>query len=392
MARKTTGVTQTPKGRWIARYRDAERRPRSMTFDRQRDAVAWRLEQLAAVRSGTWSSPDRSKVTVEEFAEQWLAGAGHRQHTQELYARRLRLHINPTFGHRLVRDLRHSEVRAWLSALERRYQPHTVYGIHSVFRTICNCAVADRIRADSPFAGIKLRSVRKARVVPLSVEQVQRVCEASPPHYRALFVLAAATGMRGGELLGLEVGCVDFLRRSVRVERQLVQYRPRPGEGLRFALGPPKTETSIRAVEVPQYALDELARHLQARPAASLCLPVVDTPGVTQRQSQLVFTTTRGAPIHRSGLAAVWHRACERAELPPAKGGLHAMRHHVASLLIEAGESVKVVQAQLGHATAAETWDTYAHLFPEKVGTVRGVLERAWQPSVTTSPDAAALE
>ncbi len=189
------------------------------------------------------------------------------QRTRELYARRLKNHVYPPFGKRLMRDLRHSEMRAWLSALEREYRPWTVYGIHSMFRTICKCAVADKVRPDSPFAGIKLKAVKSPAVVPMSVEQVGRLCAAAPPRYRALFVLAAATGMRGGELLGLELGCVDFLRRTVRVERQLVQYRSERAAPLTFALGPPKTETSRRVVEVPQYALDELARHLQQWPA-----------------------------------------------------------------------------------------------------------------------------
>ncbi len=385
MARKTTGVTQTANGRWIARYRDLDRKPRSKTFDRQSDAVAWRVEQQAAMRAGTWSSPDHGKVTVEQYAEQWLEGAGHRQRTRELYARRLRNHVYPAFGKRPMRDLRHSQMRAWLSALEREYQPWTVYGIHSMFRTICKCAVADKVRPDSPFAGIKLKTVKSPAVVPMSSEQVGRLCAAAPPRYRALFVLAAATGMRAGELLGLELGCVDFLRRTVRVERQLVQYRPEKAGSLTFALGPPKTETSRRVVEVPQYALNELARHLQQWPATEISLPVVDTAGVKHRSAVLLFTTRTGAPIRMSGLASTWHRSVQRAGLPPARGGLHALRHHVASLLIEAGESVKVVQAQLGHATASETWDTYAHLFPSKEGAVRGVLEQAWDAATVSA-------
>lgn len=378
MARKTTGVTQTPNGRWIARYRDANRKPRSKTFDRQADAVSWRTEQLAALQSGTWAHPDKGKITVQEYAEQWLAGAGLRHGTRELYARRLVLHIYPTFGNRRVRDLRHSELRAWLTHLERQYRPWTVYGIHSLFRSVLNSAVADKIRPDTPFAGIKLKAVRSDPVVPMSVEEVRSLCDAAPPRYRALFVLAAATGMRGGELLGLDVQDVDFLRMQLRVERQLVQYRPSPAAPLAFALGPPKTATSRRVIEVPQHALEELARHLQLFPACNQVLPVVDTVGQQERDARLVFTTATGRPISRTNLASVWHRAVERAGLPSHKGGMHAFRHHVASLLIEAGESVKVVQAQLGHATASETWDTYSHLFPSKAGTVRGVLEQAW--------------
>lgn len=266
-----------------------------------------------------------------------------------------------------------------LGSADGNHAPWTVYGCHSMFRTVLNSAVADKIRPDSPFAGIKLKSVKSDPVIPMSVDEVRCVCDAAPDRYRALFVLAAATGMRRGELLGLDVESVNFLRKQVRIDRQLIQYRPTLGAAKTVALGPPKTETSRRVLEIPQYAVDELARHLQTWPPSEQALPVVDTVGVQSAPTRLIFTTSTGRPMSTSGLAVVWHRAVDRAGLPARRGGgLHAFRHHVASLLIEAGESVKVVQAQLGHATAGETWDTYSHLFPSKDGTVRGVLERAW--------------
>lgn len=60
------------------------------------------------------------------------------------------------------------------------------------------------------------------------------------------------------------------------------------------------------------------------------------------------------------------------------RGTPHELRHHYASVLIDGGGSVKVVQERLGHASATETLDTYPHLWPSSDERTRTVVERAW--------------
>lgn len=377
---RAVGVTKlkAPQKGWRARYYDAAGNRHQRVFATQGEGIAWRTEQLAAVASGRWVDPRGGAVTVREYAEKWRQGAGHRGQSVDTVERRLRVHVYPALGDRPLAEVRHSEVKAWVARLDASLAPWTAYGVHAVARSVFNSAVADKLLVESPFARVPLKGVaRPEAVVPMTVAEVRAVIEASLPPYRGLFALAAGTGMRGGELRGLCLADLDLLRRTVRVERQLVETKVE-GKATR-AFGPPKTARSRRSLDVPLWVVDELAAHLQARPAVEQTLPVVDTPRVTEHTGALVFTTMTGRPILRSGLAAAWHRSVERAGLPARKGGPHHLRHHVASLLIAAGESVKVVQAQLGHATAAETWDTYSHLFPDTEGRVRGVLDAAWQ-------------
>jgi integrase len=77
-----------------------------------------------------------------------------------------------------------------------------------------------------------------------------------------------------------------------------------------------------------------------------------------------VFVTVAGNPIRRTAFRDVW-RAAVMAAGAPAGTGFHQLRHFYASLLIRHGESVKTVQARLGHASASETLDTYSHLWPD---------------------------
>jgi integrase len=241
--------------------------------------------------------------------------------------------------------------------------PATVRQVYAITRTIFRAAVEDKLLAESPCRKIALPELPDDKIVPLTVEQVRKIADAAPDDLRAMIVLGAATGLRSGELLGLTVDRVDFLRRSVSVEQQLVYI-----DGQVPFMGPPKTKASRRVVPVPRFALDELAAHLAAFP-----------PG----EDRLVFhsPTTRG-PILRTTLNSRWRRTLRRAGMPETTR-LHHLRHHYASVLIDGGESVKVVQERLGHASAVETLKVYAHLWPSSDERTRAVVEAAWTANVS---------
>lgn len=83
--------------------------------------------------------------------------------------------------------------------------------------------------------------------------------------------------------------------------------------------------------------------------------------------------------MRRSLAAATWRAAATRAALPETTGW-HELRHFYASLLISAGESVKVVQSRLGHKSAMETLDTYVHLWPDSEESTRAAVDAVLRP------------
>jgi integrase len=111
-------------------------------------------------------------------------------------------------------------------------------------------------------------------------------------------------------------------------------------------LGPCKTESSVRTIPVPQVVLDALALHI-----AEYGL----------HADGFIFPTDgKGDPIRRSALGHLWRRAAVKVEVEGFTP--HDPRHYAASVLIDQGASVKVVQRHLGHGSATTTLDTYAHL------------------------------
>lgn len=316
-------------------------------------------------------------MTFKEYAEEWRLAQVHRPSSAAHVETMLRRHAYPEFGDRQMGSIRPGQVQAWVKKLSterddgRALAPATVGVVHGLVGAIFKSAVRDRKLPASPCDGIKLPKKEPRQVVPLATEAVHRLSAAVPARYSALIVLAAGTGLRQGEAFGLTVDRVDFLRRTLKVDRQLVLLaRQEPRHG------PPKTRASHRVIPLPQVVVEALAAHLREFP-----------PGETG----LIFTTPDGAPLNRTRFSAsVWRPATKQAGVPGTV--FHDLRHYYASLLIRAGESVKVVQARLGHATAAETLDTYSHLWPDSEDRTRQAIDAVLGAPADSSRTGTAVE
>jgi integrase len=325
-----------------------------------------------SVVTGQYVDPKAGRTRFRDYAEQWRAAQVHRPTTRAHVETMLRRHAYPTFGDRELASILPSEVQAWVAGL--LLSPATVGVVHGLVSSVLKAAVSDRRIASNPCAGTRLPKRTPHRVTPLPADVVERVRHAAPAPWRAAVVLASATGMRQGEVLGLTLDRVDFLRRTVTVDRQMITVA-----GVAPYLGPPKTAASHRTIPLPQVAVDALAEHVRlSRPRPG---PVVwKTPERTlEAVCELLFTDA-GEPWSRQNFGRAWraatkaasncprHRRAKRVKDAPCvciEADFHELRHFYASLLIRHGESVKTVQARLGHASAAETLDTYSHLWPD---------------------------
>src|SRR5262245_1492812 len=362
-------VRRRPDGKWRARYRDPAGREHAKHFRRKIDADRWLTTVEADIVRGIYVDPNAGKVTVREYAEKWRLAQVHRPTSIAHVETMLRRHLYPTFGDRQLVSILPSEVQAWVRRLSESLAPSTVKVIHGITATIFKAAVADRRITASPCVGVRLPKEEPRRIIPPSTGQVIALVRALPDRYRAIAVLAAGTGLRQGEIFGLTDDRIDFLRRLIRVDRQLVLV-----QGHDPFLAAPKTRRSHRSVPLPDVVLDALAAHFKIFPPAGVTIRV-GGPATDCVLVQLVFTTDDREPIRRTWFSgAVWQSAASTAGLP-AGTGLHALRHYYASLLIRHGESVKTVQERLGHATAAETLDTYSHLWPDSDDRTREAID-----------------
>lgn len=347
-------IAKRPDGRYRARYRDPDGREHARHFARKIDAQRWLDEQNAALVTGQYVDPRAGRVTFCEYAEQWRAAQVHRPSSAAHVETMLRRHAYPAFGDRPIGTIRPSEIQAWVKGSP--LAPTTVHVLHGIVGAVFRAAIRDRLIPSSPCEQTKLPRKVKARVVPLRVEAVATLANAAPARYRALVVLCAGTGLRQGEAFGLTQDRANFLKRCLTVDRQLIgQDDGRP----RF--GPPKTAASVRTVPLPDVVAEALAEHLRVFGTGP---------------DGLLFVDDDGLPLLRPRFSRfVWRPAVAAVEAVPAGTGMHDLRHFYASLLIRHGESIKTVQSRLGHATAAETLDTYSHLWPDADDTTRTAVD-----------------
>ena len=345
-------IARRPDGTYRPRFRDASGKEHARHFKRKVDAQRWLDEMTAAMVTGQYVDPAAGRVTFRDYAERWRATQVHRPTTAAHVETMLRRHVYPSLGDKRLGSVLPSDIQSLVKQLSLDLAPATVGVVHRILAGIFKAAVRDRRIVASPCEGTRLPKVHRQRIEPMTFEAVEALTAAMPERYRALVTLAAGTGLRQGEIFGLTVDRIDFLRRQLTVDRQLVTMPDRAPY-----LAPPKTQASVRVVPLPQVVVDAVAAHLATWPT-----------------DQFVFSTELGDPIRRTAFSErIWRPALKRAGLSGVT--MHGLRHFYASLLIRHGESVKTVQARLGHASAAETLDTYSHLWPDSDDRTRAAVD-----------------
>jgi integrase len=352
---------------WRARYRDPSGRERVKNFDRRVDAERFLTTVEADKLRGGWVDPALGRRLFREVAEEWQRSQVHRPSTVLQVETYLRRHVLPQFGDRPIGSIRPSEIQAWVKDRASVLAPATVTVVYRYLSAIFRMAVRDGLIIKTPCVEVRLPKIEKPRVSPMTVEQVEALLDAVDPRYRALLVLGAGAGLRQGEAFGLTVPHVDFLRRTIHVEQQLILLPGKP-----IFLGPPKTESSDRRIPVGDFVLHALAHHIQEFPSSR------SLRAMTRRDETVIFTNKAGGPLSRTWFSgSVWKPAMRAAKLPEGLT-FHDLRHFYASLLISRGASVKVIQARLGHKSAVETLDTYGHLWPDDEDLTRQAVDNTF--------------
>jgi integrase len=337
---------------------------KAKNFRLKRDAEAFRSEIESSKNKGQYIDPHAGKVLFKDYASKWLASkkVTKKLGTVTAYAERLEGHILPQFGGLPLVGITRSDVQDWVNSLTevKGLAPRTVQVVYRQTASIFARAVSDELIGRTPCRGIELPEAIRKDVTPLESEEVLALAEAMPARYAALVITAAGTGMRWSELAGLTVDRVNFLHRTIKVDRQLART---PNGGDIFI--PPKTKASVRTIPLPQTVADALARHIRDHGTGA---------------EGLIFTSPKGEPLnYKNFRARVWAKVLSGMEDVPDGATLHTLRHTYASLLIQAGESPKVIQERLGHASITETMDTYGHLYPDSDESTRAAIDAAFR-------------
>ncbi len=352
-------VKKRPDGKYRARWRDLSGKEHSKHFDLKRDADRHVARMEGDKLRGVYVDPT-DRTTVAEYARRWAAARPHKPRTSRRVDSMLRTHVEgTTIGGRRLATVLPSDAQAWVTNRSQVLAPSTLKTLVGLMRSVYAAAVLDRLIHASPFVKLSMPDADAERIVPLTVDQVETLADAMPARAQALVYVQAGLGLRLGELLALRAEDVDFLRRTVRVEHQLD-----PGKAKTRSA--PKTRTSRRTLPLPQMVADALAAHMATYPTA--------TGGE-------LFTTGKGTPWAPNYYGSYVFPAAVKTAGLPASSTSHDLRHHYASVLLMAGESVVAVAERLGHRNATLVLTTYGHLMPDSEERTRRAIDAAWTRS-----------
>ncbi len=328
-------LQKRPNGVWRARYRDADGKQISRHFPRKIDGQRWLDEVTATVVTGIYVDPKAGTITFGQWYAQWSE--------TQVWARGTRLKAaqalaTTTFAEKQIKQILPSHVQAWVKGMSTSLAPSTVEVNYNLIHAAFRAAVIDKVIGSDPCVKIKLPRKRRrdaAMAIP-TPEQVRDTLEAADEWFAPYVAVCAFAGLRLGEASGLQVGDVDFLRRTIQVTRQV------QGENRATTEVVPPKHGSERVVYVPDELLTMLARH-------------IETVGVWGDQGWLF--ALGGHLLNRNAAGNQWRKVREAAGLRE-RYTLHDLRHFYASGLIADGCDVVTVLKALGHATPTITLNT----------------------------------
>lgn len=328
----------------------------------KREAEAKLIELMGDVQSGTYR--ELKKITFREFSKLWLESyvkTKTKPSTLRSYENIIHTHLIPSFGDYFLTDITTDKLQKYIADRLQTVKPKTVINEIVPIKKMFKHAVRWNYLKVNPAQYLERPRVEREEMSILTPDEISKLLNEfksdgiTPNRDRILILTAVQTGMRAGELYGLQRSDIDWTNLQVQVKHSL----------WRKQLITPKSERSKRKIDIsPSLAL-ELKKLILASPP-----------------SNFVFCDSKGNPIdHDNFIKRRFLPALRRAGIKPIR--FHDLRHTNVALRIEAGQNIKYIQNQLGHASIQTTLDRYGHLIKEvnteqakKLDTMLGLTDR----------------
>jgi integrase len=337
------------RGRRMQRWRGG--------FATKREAEAFLASTVSSIGDGSYVPP--SKLLFSDYLDTWLENVADsvRPLTLRRYQSTIEKHLKPALGQVLIQGLTPARFKSFHRDLRAAGLAESSI---AVFHAVAHRALADAVednlilrnpagfRKAAPKAGSDARrraNVWTARELRTFLDHVADV----EPRLFPLWRLAAMSGMRRGELLGLTWQALDLEGARLTVSQQLIPLRG----GASF--GPPKSKRSHRMIALDAESVDVLRAHRQAQLLERAFM------GEAYEEHDLVFAREDGSPIHPQRLTEQHGVLVKGAKVPAIR--FHDLRHGHATACLTNGVPLHVVAARIGDRPETML-ATYAHLLP----------------------------
>lgn len=317
---------------------------------------------------------DGKSLKFSEFTEIWKRDYGSKElapSTYKRYCRMLETRLLPYFGHFYINKIKPTDIMKFYDLLEKDTQlvrkkgnngsktkkplsGKTILEHHRLLRAMLHKAVYWQLIVANPAERVQPPKARKPKRRSYDDEQTKILLEnlellsSEDTKYKVAIILTVFTGVRLGELMGLEWQDVDFKNGIISINRSS-QYLSDMGVFTKV----PKTESSIREIAIPEFIISLLEEYkLWYEEQKSVY-------GELWTNSDRLFVQADGKPMHPSTISKWFVKYVGQIGLPVIN--FHGLRHTNASLLVAQNIDIAVISARLGHAQISTTLDFYVH-------------------------------
>jgi len=337
------------RGKWVIDYRDQHGIRRWETVEGTRKDADERLARLIQEIGHNEYQPRQEHKTFNELVDAYTKAhiqVNVRATTCRDYENRIKRHLLPYFINVKIRLITPQMIEAFRAKLvNQNVGRRTINKCLILMGSMFRYSIKHKWMTYNPAAEVKKlkedishkEDLLEDNVLkPDEIRLLLSVFDSSDERWRMIIMTAILSGLRQGELLGLQWGDIDWNTKQVYVRRTLTEGR----------FYDPKTKYSRRKVDIPDILVSELKRWKLRCPKGEL---------------DLVFSNGAGNPENNGNLLRRgFYPALRRAKLRHVR--FHDLRHTYASLLIANGEHPKYIQSQLGHSSIQVTMDVYGHL------------------------------
>lgn len=322
--------------------------------------------------------PVETSMSVEEYLNFWFENyvkTNLKENTQKNYRGILDVHLIPQFGIYRLKNVSPSMIQEYLNQLgESHLAKHTCQIIQTVLRKALKMAVFPyQLVKQNPTIYTQLPKYREDTTVTrkklklITMQQYQQIMEITPeasPIYIPIQI-AFNTGMRRGEVCGLQWDRVDFDDRTITIKRNMQQYGKDD-----YKLETPKSQAGYRTIVIGQILIDILKKHKKHQMEERLRY------GKYYTNSNFVCTKENGKPVLPNSIKYYCEQIQKKLGFPFS---FHSLRHTHATMLLENGANMKEIQARLGHAKITTTMDTYSHVTRKMQNQTADIFEQLMQ-------------
>ena len=340
--------------RYDVQWRLPDRSKRKKTFRTEREARQFEAKLVTDSAAGVRVDPRGGKIALRDVYQFWLASRPDLSaKVRRGYEDNWRLRIEPQFGSWPIGKIDHQSIQQWVNAMSASgLGPRTVRWTHSVLKMTLDRAIEeDQLLGKNAAARTNFPPMRHVAHIYLTAAEVAALAQVCGAQGDVVLILAY-TGLRFGELTGLNVEDVDIGARRIRVRRSMTQV------GGKLVEGNPKSDAGRRSVPIPERLMPALKARLDARPAGA---PAIASP----RGSRLSLENWKRAVNWRKSVTEIGRAALR----------VHDLRHTYASLSRRAGADLRLLQKAMGHASITVTAHTYADLFDDELDHIATALD-----------------